>query len=217
MAEVNAWRRWRAGHWLGHTFRLRAIRSSRGQVAAANGVKVLFTRNATPTPVVSYNVMNRKAGGGVIITSSHNPAPYNGFKIKTQVGASAEPDVIDDVEARIHGITIDSVKRVAFKDAVASGQVELIDAKEAYLEQVHRLVDVKPIQDAGLTVAIDAMYGAGSGYFQSLLLGGKTKLVEAASGVQPRVPWHRARAHSAARGFPARDDPIAACRRGPGY
>jgi phosphomannomutase len=158
------------------------------EVAAGNGVKVLLTKAATPTPVVSYNVMNRKAGGGIIITSSHNPAPYNGFKIKTHVGASAEPEVIEDVESRIDGITIDSVKRTSFRDAVASGQVELIDAKESYLEQVHRLVDLKPIQDAGLTVAIDAMYGAGSGYFQSLLLGGKTKLIELRQEYNPGFP-----------------------------
>ena len=158
------------------------------EVAAANGVKVLLTKEATPTPVVSYNVMNRQAGGGVIITSSHNPAPYNGFKIKTHVGASAEPDVIEDVESRIDGISIQSVKRVSFKDAVASGQVQIIDAKESYLEQVHRLVDLKPIRDAGLKVAIDAMYGAGSGYFQSLLNGGSTQLIELRQEYNPGFP-----------------------------
>lgn len=158
------------------------------EVAAANGVKVLITRDATPTPVVSYNVMNRKAGGGVIITSSHNPAPYNGFKIKTHVGASAEPEVIEDVESRIDAITLESVKRMSFKDAVASGKVEIIDAKQSYLEQVHRLVDLKPIRDASLTVAIDAMYGAGSGYFQTLLLGGSTRLIELRQEYNPGFP-----------------------------
>jgi phosphomannomutase len=158
------------------------------EVAAANGVKVLITRDATPTPVVSYNVMNRKAGGGVIITSSHNPAAYNGFKIKTHVGASAEPEVIEDVESRIDSITLDSVKRMSFKDAVMSGKVQVFDAKESYLEQVHRLVDLKPIRDAGLTVAIDAMYGAGSGYFQTLLLGGPTRLIELRQEYNPGFP-----------------------------
>src|SRR5215213_39566 len=148
------------------------------EVAAGNGVKVLLTKAATPTPVVSYNVMNRKAGGGVIITSSHNPAPYNGFKIKTHVGASAEPDVIEDVEGRIEGVIArNAVRRMPFKDAVANGSVEIIDAKPSYLEQVHRLVDIQRLRNAGITVAVDAMYGAGSGYFQALLEGGATKLV----------------------------------------
>ncbi|MFN0072327.1 MAG: phosphoglucomutase/phosphomannomutase family protein [Chloroflexota bacterium] len=158
------------------------------EVAAGNGVKVLLTREATPTPVVSYNVMNRQAGGGVIITSSHNPASYNGFKIKTHVGASAEPEVIDDVEARIDGISLESVKRTSFKDALSRGQVEVIDAKVSYLEQVHRLVDLGPIREAGLTVAIDAMFGAGSGYFQSLLLGGSTRLLELRQEYNPGFP-----------------------------
>lgn len=158
------------------------------EIAAANGVKVLLTSEAAPTPVVSYNVMNRQAGGGVIITSSHNPAAYNGFKIKTHVGASAEPEVIDDVEARIAHITLESVKRTPFKDALACGQVELIDAKTSYLEQVRRLVDLGPLRDAGLTIAVDAMYGAGSGYFHALLEGGKTRLLGLRQEYNPGFP-----------------------------
>jgi phosphomannomutase len=159
------------------------------EVAAANDIKVMITDKATPTPVVSYNVMNRKAAGGVIITSSHNPAPYNGFKIKTHVGASAEPDVVENVESRLDAITArGDVKRVPFKDAVASGMVEIIDPKPSYLEQVHRLVDIQRLRDAGITVAVDAMYGAGSGYFQDLLEGGKTRLISLRQEYNPGFP-----------------------------
>src|SRR4051812_21237660 len=65
------------------------------EVLAANGVKVLLCDRFQPTPVISYSVMNLKAGGGIIITSSHNPAKDNGFKVKTHIGSSAPPEVVE--------------------------------------------------------------------------------------------------------------------------
>lgn len=159
------------------------------EVVAANGVKVYLTQEPVPTPVVSYNVMHRQAGGGIVITSSHNPAPYNGFKIKTHIGASAEPDVIDDVESRIETIWgTNKVRRVDFAQARDRGQIEMIDGKAPYLEQVHRLIELEPLRQAGLTIAVDAMYGAGRGYFHALLEGGTTKLIPIRQEYNPGFP-----------------------------
>src|SRR5438094_8215626 len=65
------------------------------EVAAANDVPVYLCNRPEPTPTISYSVLDRKAGGGVVITSSHNPAPYNGFKVKGSYAGSASPEIVD--------------------------------------------------------------------------------------------------------------------------
>src|SRR5207244_6014359 len=64
------------------------------EVAAAHGIIAYLTDRPTPTPVVSYSLLNRGAGGGVVITSSHNPATWNGFKYKPEYAGSASPEVL---------------------------------------------------------------------------------------------------------------------------
>src|SRR5919198_2026509 len=71
------------------------------EVLAANSLRVLLSDRFQPTPVISYSVIDRGAGGAIIITSSHNPAKDNGFKVKSHVGASAPPEVIAQIEAAI--------------------------------------------------------------------------------------------------------------------
>ena len=71
------------------------------EVAAANGIKVYLSPKAIPTPEVSYAITVKKAGAGIVITASHNPARYNGFKIKSADGASAPTEMIAAVEKNI--------------------------------------------------------------------------------------------------------------------
>src|SRR4051812_45855700 len=69
------------------------------EVFAGNGFEVLLTSKPTPTPAVSYAVKARGAVGGVMITASHNPAIFNGFKLKAHFGGSAEASTCAAVEA----------------------------------------------------------------------------------------------------------------------
>ncbi|MBI2863388.1 MAG: phosphoglucomutase/phosphomannomutase family protein [Chloroflexi bacterium] len=150
------------------------------EVVAANGIKVYLCEKTAPTPVVSFSILGRRAAGAAMITASHNPWTDNGFKYKPEYAGSASPEVLAELEKRIHATQAGQieVKRMKLEEAVAAGVVEMVDPAPAYLAQVRRLVDVEAIKAAGLRVAVDSMYGAGAGYFKRLLEGGKTEVTE---------------------------------------
>lgn len=162
------------------------------EVLTANGLRVLLCDRFQPTPVISYAVLDHGAGGGVIITSSHNPAKDNGFKVKTEIGSSAPPEVIEQIEAAIDRVEaeggVGAVKRMPFGEAQAQGLVEEFDATPTYDVQVARLLDLDALRDAGLTIVADSMYGTGQGYFKRLLSGGKTTVHEIRAHVNPAFP-----------------------------
>ncbi len=163
--------------------------SAVAEVAAGNGVPVYLCDGSEPTPVVSYSVLDKKAGGGVVITASHNPALYNGFKYKPEYAGSAAPEVVSELEKRIAEIQVSgTIRRTAISDAARTGTVQYFDAKPAYDAQIGRLVDLQAIRDAGLSIVADAMYGAGSGYFQRLLAGGRTRVVGIRQERNPAFP-----------------------------
>ena len=68
------------------------------EVIAGNKIKAVLCTKPSPTPTVSYNVVSLKAGGGIIITASHNPAQWNGFKYKPNYGGSASPEIVEELE-----------------------------------------------------------------------------------------------------------------------
>ncbi len=156
------------------------------EVLAANGLGVLLTEGATPTPVISYSVVAQGASGAVNITASHNPPWDNGFKVRDKHGGAIAPDGLLEIERRIP--SIEAVKRLSLDEALKQGAVRYFDPAPAYLEQVGRLIDVRPIKDAGLTVLVDAMWGNGAGWFPRILGGGKTHIVEIHAERHPLFP-----------------------------
>ena len=159
------------------------------EVAAANGIKVFLSPKATPTPEVSYGVTQKKAGAGIMITASHNPAPYNGFKIKSADGASAPSELIEAVEKNIAGIwQSGEVKSLSLKDALQNKSVEYFDFDPLYFKRMTEFVDVERIKKSGLKICVDSMYGAGSGYFKRLLEGGRTQIIEINGERNPSFP-----------------------------
>ena len=155
-------------------------------VCAGNGIKVYLSEQAAPTPVVSYNVLHRQAAGAAIITASHNPALWNGFKFKPEYAGSATQEITDQLEARIKAV--DEVKSVPLERGRDTGLVTDIDPAPPYLEGIKALVDLEAIQNAGLHVVADAMFGAGAGYFSGLLSGGKTTIEELHGYPNPAFP-----------------------------
>src|SRR6185369_10700332 len=95
------------------------------EVAAGNGVPVHLCIAPAPTPVVSYSVLDRRAGGAVIITASHNPGEWNGFKYKPDYAGSASPEVVEALEERIRAIqrSADSVRSLPLAAGVDKGLV----------------------------------------------------------------------------------------------
>ncbi|MBZ0308545.1 MAG: phosphoglucomutase/phosphomannomutase family protein, partial [Anaerolineae bacterium] len=94
-------------------------------VMAANGIKVLLTRADSPTPAVSYNVLGKGATAGVMITASHNPPRYNGFKLKSAQGASASPEDCKKVENYLEKLLKNGAKprTMDYEDALDKGWV----------------------------------------------------------------------------------------------
>jgi alpha-D-glucose phosphate-specific phosphoglucomutase len=149
------------------------------EVLAANGIKVLLTNTSVPTPVVSYSVLEKKAGGAIVITSSHNPWMYNGFKYKPEYAGSASQAVVDRLEELIEDVQrAGRTKRMPFEEAQKQGLVEEFDPKPAYYAQVGKLLDLNSMREAGLHIVADPIFGAGRGFFRELLSGGKTTVNE---------------------------------------
>ena len=159
------------------------------EVLAANGIKVYLCPRVTPTPVISYGVLAREAGGAIVITASHNPPQWNGFKFKTERGASAPTETIAELEQNITGILKNGeVKQMPLAQAIKQHLVEETDLTPLYLEQVGKLIDLKALRQTRCKIVIDSMYGAGAGYFKMLLKGGAAELIEINSEPNPAFP-----------------------------
>lgn len=159
------------------------------EVLAGNGVRALLCTRPTPTPVVSHAVPSVKASGGIIITASHNPARYNGFKYKSQDGASAPAEAIESLEKNVAAIIAGDKPKVLFADeAFKKGLIVNYDADPAYFADVGRLVDLEGIRRSGLRIVYDAMYGAGAGYFSRFLQDGNVNLFEINGERNPVFP-----------------------------
>jgi phosphomannomutase len=143
------------------------------EIAAGNGIKVWLTDSYAPTPAVSWAVHEKQAGAGIMITASHNPPAYNGFKVKESFGGSARPSTTKQLEELVAKNIADSrpTKETGLAEALASGMVELFDAASPYLAQLGRYVDLDAIRNAAIPVVIDPMFGAGSGFIPKLLPG----------------------------------------------
>jgi phosphomannomutase len=138
------------------------------EILAGNGFKVLLTLTPTPTPAVSLAVKAQRAVGGVMITASHNPARFNGFKLKAHLGGSADSSICSAVEARLDRSPI---KAAPFEDAARAKQIAVSDLRPAHYRVIKRLVDFKLIARSKLKFAHDALFGGGAGCFDTLLAG----------------------------------------------
>ncbi len=173
---------------VGHDRRFQAedFAATTAEVLAANGIHVWLTDGATPTPAVSYSVMDKQAGGGINITASHNPPTDCGFKVRDPNGGAIPPHGLKKIEAALPERT--AVRIMRLDDALSDGLVTQFDAAPAYTELIHRLIDVEPIKQAGFSVVYDPMWGNGAGWFSSLLAGGKTIIHEVHSERNPIFP-----------------------------
>lgn len=138
------------------------------EILAANGFIVTLTDRPTPTPSVSFEVKRQKAVGGVMITASHNPPAFNGFKLKAWYGGSAEPAICKAVERRVDASPIQAVP---IAEARRQRKVVVKDIRGAHYAAIKRLVDFPLIAQSGLRFAHDALFGVGAGCFDELLAG----------------------------------------------
>jgi alpha-D-glucose phosphate-specific phosphoglucomutase len=159
------------------------------EVVTAAGIKVFLGSNYAPTPACSNAVLAKQAGGGVVITSSHNPSEWNGFKYKPEYAGSASPEVVAKLEAPLDEIlAAGEPPRLDLAEAERKGLLERIDFRPAYLKRIASLVDMERIKGSGLRLAVDSMYGTGQGCFAELLAGGNCRVTELHAEWNPRFP-----------------------------
>ncbi|HEV8117685.1 MAG TPA: phosphoglucomutase/phosphomannomutase family protein [Thermoanaerobaculia bacterium] len=154
---------------IGHDTRFLSPELARAaaEVFARAGIGVLLADRAIPTPAVSWHVRRLGLAGGLAITASHNPAEYNGVKIKTHLGSSAPPELYEMVARAIDGPRPGAGK---------PGAIEVLDLAAPYRERLSTLVDLDAIRRSGMTILADSMHGAAGTLLAEIVSGnGKGK------------------------------------------
>ncbi len=140
------------------------------EVMQGNGLRVSLFAEAAPTPLISWAVKELKASGGVMITASHNPADFNGFKIKAPWGGSAAPETTTAVEQLVDA---NPPKRA---DVSVGTQQLLEPAIKSYKVQVASYVALDRLRKSPAFVVVDPMHGVGGTWVESFLSGGELKV-----------------------------------------
>jgi phosphomannomutase len=148
------------------------------EVVLGHDIPVVFAKQAVPTQMSSYEVVQRGAAAGIVITASHNPWTDNGFKVKSPSGSAAGPDILSAIEARIAVNGGSAIERRPFADAEAAGLVELFDPYPGYEQFLRRTVDLDALKAADIHVLVEPMWGSGAGWISRLLAGGKIRVTE---------------------------------------
>jgi len=138
-------------------------------ILCERGVKVLMADGFVSTPMISLGVLLHKASQGVVITASHNPPSYNGFKLKGAHGGPSSPDDIAEVEALIEGEVQLPVK--SLEEWEAAGMLQWIDLEKEYLDYLHEKFQVDKLNASPFKLAYDAMFGAGQNVIRQFLPG----------------------------------------------
>jgi phosphomannomutase len=149
------------------------------EVMAEAGIPVALADRITPTPALSFAVRERGAAGGVMITSSHNPAQWNGVKYKASYGGSGKPSIIAQIEGCLDEPLI---------DADVPAPIEEIDFNPPYVAAIERFVDLEAIKASGYKFLIDVMYGAGRGVIAGIFAKAGIPFVEMRSEINPAFP-----------------------------
>jgi len=139
-------------------------------ILASNGIVAHLTNTFAATPIVSFHTKQKGSDLGIVITASHNPPNYNGYKIKGRFGGPAPPAEIQKVEAELHKIT--RVPKFKFKPLdvyIGSRLIRPFDAREPYIRYVKKKIDIDLIRSKNYKILYDPMYGAGMGILKTLL------------------------------------------------
>ena len=160
-------------------FGSKAFAHACAEVVAATGIPVALANNITPTPALSYGVRERGAAGGIMITSSHNPAQWNGVKYKAWYGGSGKPSIIAAIETYLG-------KPVARPAQPAP--ITEIDFLPPYLQAIEVFADLDLISHSGMKFAIDSMYGAGGTIISDIFTRIGVDHVQIRGSVNPLFP-----------------------------
>jgi phosphomannomutase len=148
------------------------------EVLADAGIPVALADRVTPTPALSFAVRERSAAGGVMITSSHNPAEWNGVKYKASYGGSGSPSIIAKIESYLD-------ESLSLQDPA---KIEEVNFNPPYIEALEKFVDLAAIKASGYKFLIDVMYGAGAGVIAGIFTRAGIPFVEMRAEYNPAFP-----------------------------
>ncbi len=149
------------------------------EVLAGAGIPVALADRVTPTPALSFAVRGRGAAGGVMITSSHNPAEWNGVKYKASYGGSGKPSIIAAIEKHLDE---------PLTPGNAPAKIEEVDFNPPYIAAIESFVDLPAIRASGYRFLIDCMYGAGRGVIAGIFARAGVPYVEMRAEINPAFP-----------------------------
>lgn len=155
-------------------------------VMAAEGVKVYFDKHFVSTPMISLAANKLQSTAGVILTASHNPPSYNGYKLKSNFGGPTIPEEIQAVEDLIEE-SYDCLKQ-DWNVLESKGLLELMNFEDMYYDHVVAHFDMEAIRQSKFTLAYDAMYGAGQDILPRLLPNAATLHCDYNPGFKGQAP-----------------------------
>ena len=153
-------------------FMSREFAEKTAEVLANNGIRVKLADSIVSTPMVSLLTKMENAAGGVVITASHNPPKYNGFKIKGDFGGPAHPEMIAQLEAvlaKVLKLKTLPPSRVPLAKLMEKGKVVAFSMKQRYLDDLAGKIDLQRIRSSGIRIMYDVMYGSGQGVLDETL------------------------------------------------
>ncbi len=143
------------------------------EVLAGNGLRVVLSAGVVPTCAVSRYVVAKRLPAGVMVTASHNPAVYNGIKVKEAFGGSATTETVASIERRLGRAP---VKRLAFEEATAARRVRPADFLPPFLAGIRSSLDLASIRRRRFRVVVDSMFGAGGRLIERVVAGGRCRI-----------------------------------------
>jgi phosphomannomutase len=155
------------------------------EVVLAHDIPIVFAQRALPTQMSSFEVVQRGAAAGIVITASHNPWTDNGFKIKSPAGSAAGPEMLTEIERLIAAGAGNKIDSRPFADAEAAGLVDRYDSFEAYQKFIGTNLDLDRLRAADVDLLVDPLYGSGATWMPRLLAGGKIRVMELHSERNP--------------------------------
>jgi alpha-D-glucose phosphate-specific phosphoglucomutase len=147
-----------------HRFASGWIASAVAEIISATGTPVWLADKPCPTPAISLLVRQRGAAGGVVVTASHNPYPWNGIKYKASYGSSALPSIVAQIEKELETVQRDGLPALPPRKDL----IHALEPRAPYLEAVEKLVDWQRLRDARFRFLSDPMYGSAAGLLREL-------------------------------------------------
>jgi phosphomannomutase len=139
------------------------------KVFVSKGIHVYLAKGFVSTPMVSLGTKQYGASLGVILTASHNPPSYNGYKLKSEFGGPLSPVKVQEIEDMIPEANSVDLENTSIDELVAAGKIEIVPLEDNYVAHIEKNFDLRAIRESGLKLAYDAMYGAGQNVIRRIL------------------------------------------------